>query len=160
MPESIGKRISRLRQQQNWTQQDLAGRLAISRVAVSHIEMGLSIPSERTITLMAGIFKLTPHALVEGTTYPQAKAERLPAAACCYTAFELDMALLENDLIWLRRLDDLSAREYAHWSTEVRRKWHSKLDYWRGECIERQEHERLLRAKEALTSAISQYAMA
>jgi transcriptional regulator with XRE-family HTH domain len=58
MLESIGKRIARLRQERGWTQQDLATRLASSRVAVSHIEMDLIIPSERTVTLLAGLFKL------------------------------------------------------------------------------------------------------
>ena len=36
--------------------------------------------------------------MVEGTTYPLAKAERLPETACSYTQLELDLALFENDL--------------------------------------------------------------
>jgi len=43
-----------------WTQQDLADRLAVSRVAVSHIEAGLRDPGERTVTLLAGLFKVEP----------------------------------------------------------------------------------------------------
>jgi transcriptional regulator with XRE-family HTH domain len=39
--ETIGRRLARLRQEQGWTQQTLAARLAISRVAVSHYEMKL-----------------------------------------------------------------------------------------------------------------------
>lgn len=85
MIESIGKRIAYLRQENGWTQQSLGDRLAMSRVAISHIEMDLSIPSERTITLMAGVFKLSPTDLVEGTTYPRAKAERLPELTTIYT---------------------------------------------------------------------------
>jgi transcriptional regulator with XRE-family HTH domain len=100
-PETIGKRIALLRSEHGWTQQALAARLAISRVAVSHIEMDLSLPSERTVILLAGIFKLSPHALVAGTTYPQAKAERLPAVVCCYTELEVEIALLHNDLSWI-----------------------------------------------------------
>ena len=57
MVETIGKRIAYLRQKNNWTQQSLANRLAMSRVAISHIEMDLTIPSERSITLMAGIIQ-------------------------------------------------------------------------------------------------------
>jgi transcriptional regulator with XRE-family HTH domain len=76
MVETIGKRIAFLRQKNNWTQASLASRLAMSRVAISHIEMDLTIPNERSITLMAGLFKLTPLELVDGTTYPKAKAER------------------------------------------------------------------------------------
>ena len=70
--------IARLRHELGWTQQELAERLAISRVAVSHLESGTSVPSERTITLLAGVFKLEPHELVADTGYPIAKAERLP----------------------------------------------------------------------------------
>ena len=74
--ESFGKRIARLRQQRGWTQERLAERLAVSRVAVSHIEMGLSIPSERTVVLLAGLFDTEPHLLVAGSNYPDAKRER------------------------------------------------------------------------------------
>ncbi len=104
-PETIGKRIARLRVERGWTQQALSQRLAVSRVAISHMEMDLTIPSERTITLLAGIFKVKPHDLVEGTTYPRAKAEKLPLVTCSYTAIELGLAVFENDLSWLERLE-------------------------------------------------------
>src|SRR4030042_3189843 len=106
MVDSIGKRIAFLRQKYGWTQQRLADRLAMSRVAISHIEMDLTIPSERSITLMAGIFKLSPIQLVEGTSYPRAKAERLPDLTTIYTDLEMSFALLKNDLDWLGRLDN------------------------------------------------------
>ncbi|MHB1854920.1 MAG: helix-turn-helix transcriptional regulator, partial [Acidimicrobiales bacterium] len=78
MPENLGRRIARLRTGSGWTQADLASRLAISRVSVSHLEAGLTVPGERTVALLAGLFKLEPHELVAGTNYPPAKAERLP----------------------------------------------------------------------------------
>ena len=53
-------------------------RLGVSRTAVSHTEAGLSIPGERTVALLAGLFGMEPHELVAGTDYPSAKAERLP----------------------------------------------------------------------------------
>ena len=102
--ERLGDRIARLRFLLGWTQQELADRLAISRVAVSHLEMGISAPSERTIVLLAGVFHLEPHELVEGTAYPEAKAERLPLVAARYTEVELQVALLERDLDWLGRI--------------------------------------------------------
>ena len=105
MIESIGKRVAYLRQKNGWTQQSLANRLAMSRVAISHIEMDLTIPSERSITLMAGLFKLSPAELVEGTTYPKAKAERLPEITSIFTEVDLNFALLKNDLEWIDRLD-------------------------------------------------------
>lgn len=108
MIEQFGKRIARLRTQHGWTQQTLADRLAISRVAVSHLEMDLSVPSERTVTLLAGLFKIEPHELVEGTLYPIAKAERLPLVACRYTEIELQLRLLQTELRWLHRLQNHS----------------------------------------------------
>ncbi|HZT64416.1 MAG TPA: helix-turn-helix transcriptional regulator [Acidimicrobiales bacterium] len=90
--------MARLRSERRWTQQDLAARLGVSRVAVSHLEAGVTIPGERTVSLLAGLFKLEPHELVSGTNYPPAKAERLPVVACRYTEVELQLRLLENDL--------------------------------------------------------------
>lgn len=128
-PETIGQRIARLRQQQGWTQQTLAERIAISRVAVSHIEMDISVPGERTITLLAGLFKLTPPELVAGTTYPVAKAERLPLAACSYTPLELALALLQNDLDWLKRL--AQEPNVSQLAAEIRANWLPELARWR-----------------------------
>lgn len=81
-----------------WTQQDLAARLAVSRVSVSHLEAGITVPGERTVTLLAGLFKLEPHELVAGTSYPPAKSERLPLVACRYTEVEMQLRLLERDI--------------------------------------------------------------
>jgi hypothetical protein len=98
----------------------LAVRLAASRVAVSHFEMGLALPSERTVVLLAGLFKLEPHQLVAGTSYPLAKAERLPAVACRYTEAEQQLALLRRDLEWSARMSN-----DTHW--QVAAEWRAKL---------------------------------
>jgi len=148
MSETIGKRIATLRQQKGWTQQALAERLAISRVAVSHIEMDLSVPGERTIALLAGLFKMTPHQLVEGTTYPAAKAERLPAVTCCYTALELELAVLENDLRWLSKLKSLA--NWQNYARQVEAHWRARLQAWENEIGDEQERELLQRGWQAL----------
>ena len=101
--EALGRRIAAFRSKLGWTQQELAERLAISRVAVSHLEAGLSSPGERTVALLAGAFKVEPHELVAGTTYPRAKAERLPLVAARHTEVELQLELLANDVAWLER---------------------------------------------------------
>ena len=137
MLRTIGERVAQLRQENGWTQQSLADRLAISRVAVSHIEMDISIPSERTITLLAGLLKITPHALVEGTTYPDAKTDRLPVVVCCYSALEVDLALLENDLAWLQEL--LNIPDYWRLKERVYRKWIDRLSAWETKIIDPQE---------------------
>ena len=114
MDENLGRRIAALRATIGMTQQDVADRLGMSRVAVSHIEAGMSIPSERTIVLLAGLFKVEPYALVAGTKYPAAKAERLPLVATRHTEVELQLALCENDLAWVDRVGRRQAgREVA-----------------------------------------------
>jgi transcriptional regulator with XRE-family HTH domain len=120
-PEPLGQRIARLRARRGWTQQELAERLAASRVAVSHFEMGLAIPSERTIVLLAGLFGQEPHDLVAETNYPQAKAERLPPVACRYTEVEFQLALLRRDLEWAKRAGDDQTRAavVAEWRARI-----------------------------------------
>jgi transcriptional regulator with XRE-family HTH domain len=113
--ESLGRRIAALRNQLGWTQQELADRLGVSRAAVSHLEAGLNVPGERTVTILAGLFKQEPHELVAGTSYPVAKAERLPVVACRYTEVELQLRLLDQDArrgrldvpAWVERLCSL-----------------------------------------------------
>lgn len=122
MGESIGRRVARLRAAAGWTQAELASRIAVSRVAVSHLEAGLIVPSERTVTLLAGLFKLEPHELVGGTSYPPAKAERLPLVACRYTEVELQLRLLEADLERLGRgFGQVEAAEWRRRLSKLRR---------------------------------------
>ncbi|CAN5687056.1 hypothetical protein BH10ACT1_BH10ACT1_01890 [soil metagenome] len=100
-PGSLGQRISVLRADRGWTQQQLADRLGISRVAVSHLETDLNTPSERTVAILAGLFRMEPHDLVAGTSYPMAKSDRLPLVVTRWTEVEHQLALLERDLWWL-----------------------------------------------------------
>jgi transcriptional regulator with XRE-family HTH domain len=144
-PESLGARIARLRGRRGWTQEQLAARLAASRVAVSHFEMGLALPSERTVVLLAGLFKLEPHELVAGTSYPAAKAERLPSVACRYSEVELQIELLRRDLAWAERLADRPARDQVagEWRARVARMLEDVYD--EGERTLLAEAEALLR---------------
>lgn len=116
----LGHRIAALRAGRGWTQNELAARVAISRVALSHIEAGMSLPGERTVVLLAGLLHVEPHDLVQGTTYPIAKAERLPPSAPRYTELEHQLALLDLVLAgcpnpaerWAAVLDELEARTF------------------------------------------------
>jgi transcriptional regulator with XRE-family HTH domain len=120
VPESLGRRIAARRNDLGWTQQELADRLGVSRAAVSHLEGGLNVPGERTVTILAGLFKCEPHSLVSGTSYPVAKAERLPVVACRYTEVELQLRLLAAELeagsadpvAWFARLGALAASSH------------------------------------------------
>ena len=123
--ESLGRRIADHRAKRGWTQTDLAERLGISRVAVSHLEAGMSTPGERTVALLAGLFKLEPHELVAGTTYPPATADRLPLVVNQHTAAELQVALCEQDLAWIEREPSLFGdQRLAEWDVALRRLAH------------------------------------
>jgi transcriptional regulator with XRE-family HTH domain len=98
VPESLGHRIAKHRGELGWTQAELAERVGISRVALSHIESGISNPGERTVALLAGVFKVEPHELVARSDYPRAKAERLPVVAARYTEVDHQLALLDAQL--------------------------------------------------------------
>jgi transcriptional regulator with XRE-family HTH domain len=99
MTETLGHSIAKHRSDLGWTQAELAERVGISRVALSHIEAAISNPGERTVALLAGVFKVEPHDLVAGTDYPPAKAERLPVVAARYTEVEHQLALLDARLV-------------------------------------------------------------
>jgi transcriptional regulator with XRE-family HTH domain len=101
--ESLGRRIADLRGKLGLTQQELAERVGISRVALSHVEAGMSDPGERTVALLASVFKIEPFDLVAGTSYPPAKADRLPVVVARHTEVELQHELLANDLAWIDR---------------------------------------------------------
>jgi transcriptional regulator with XRE-family HTH domain len=102
----LGRRIAALRADRGWSQEQLAARVAISRVALSHIEAGMNTPSERTIVLLAGLLHVEPLELVDGTAYPQAKAERLPQSAPRYTELEFQLRLIDAALAATGSLDE------------------------------------------------------
>ncbi len=124
---ALGDRIATLRVERGWTQQELADRLAMSRTALSHLEAGMRVASERTVVILSGVFGIDPLTLVAGTSYPLAKAERLPVIVALHTEVDLALALCaaETDVaarsgnlqllahcasVWLDRLQLLSKR--------------------------------------------------
>lgn len=110
--EPFGDRLAALRVAAGMTQAALAQRVAVSRVTISHVEASLVWPNERTVLLLAGVLGLEPPELVHGTTYPAAKADRIPEIAMRYSQVDLEAALLERDLAWLDRLDEESQRQH------------------------------------------------
>jgi transcriptional regulator with XRE-family HTH domain len=118
--ERLGRRIAAHRAKLGWTQQELADRLAVSRVAVSHMEAGVTTPGERTVALLAGVFKVPPYELVADTDYPSAKAERLPLVVAQHTEVELRLAVFESDLRWLDRITPGEAEQVlGEWSAAL-----------------------------------------
>ena len=124
---SLGQRIGTLRADRGWTQQHLADRLGISRVAVSHLETDLNTPSERTIALLAGLFRLEPHDLVAGTTYPMAKVDRLPLVVNRWTEVEHQLDRLARDLWWLDGAGSPEAAVSGAAAERVLGSWESAL---------------------------------
>jgi transcriptional regulator with XRE-family HTH domain len=151
--ETLGERIARLRCLLGWTQQELADRAAISRVAVSHLELGISVPSERTLALLAGIFHLEPPELVEGTVYPDAKAERLPLVAARYTEVELQVALLRRDLEWLDRVARLGGSSTDQLADEMRAEWQGRLASLSATVLDPHERRLIAEARATLSGA-------
>jgi transcriptional regulator with XRE-family HTH domain len=137
---SLGQRIGALRAERGWTQQQLADRLGISRVAVSHLETDLNTPGERTVALLAGVFRMEPHDLVAGTSYPAAKADRLPLVVARWTEAEHQLVLLERDLAWLARGASRAVAE------EVLADWEATLAKLAAGLIEPSELERVAEA--------------
>jgi len=119
--EGLGRRIAAYRAKLGLTQNELADRIAVSRTAVSHLEAGMAVPGERTVVLLAGVFKVEPRELVAGTNYPLAKSERLPSVTARYTEIELLLALLDNDLAWLERTTGADERRVLdEWEARLR----------------------------------------
>ncbi|MEZ5380541.1 MAG: helix-turn-helix transcriptional regulator [Microthrixaceae bacterium] len=127
---SLGRRIAGCRNELGWTQQELAERVAISRVALSNLESGRSVPSERTIVLLAGVFNMEPHDLVRGSSYPPQKSDRLPLVAARYTEVDLELSLLDRDLEWLARSESAEAARLTieEWRVRLERLAGSVLD--------------------------------
>ncbi|MDY7102858.1 MAG: helix-turn-helix domain-containing protein [Actinomycetota bacterium] len=122
--ERLGRRIAARRSALALTQGQLASRVAMSRTGLSHVEAGMTVPSERTVALLAAVLGTDPWSLVEGTDYPQAKAERLPLGVPTRTEVDLALSLLDNDLGWLERLGDRLA---AHERRAVVDEWGHRL---------------------------------
>lgn len=113
--EPFGRRIAKQRAELGWTQARLAERVAISRVALSHLEAGLSVANERTVALLAGAFGVEAHDLVAATDYPNAKRERLPLVVARHTEVDLRLARLAADLAWIEPLLVDGAEADARW---------------------------------------------
>lgn len=150
--DSFGRSVAKRRAELGWTQQALAGRLGISRVALSHIEAEMSWPNERTVTLLAGVFRLEPHELVAGTNYPVAKGDRLPLVTARYTEVEHQLALLAADLRWLDALaaTGLDERRAALLERDVAGEWRTRLGGLLETAFDPDERHRLLAALDRL----------
>ena len=142
--QPLGRRIGERRAAAGLTQQQLSARIAMSRAALSHLEAGITVASERSVCLLAGAFGVEHHELVAGTDYPLAKAERLPLSVARHTQVDLVLALLDNDLTWCARLEDRSL------TTRVTNDWLARLADHTDQTDDPAERARLRDARTAL----------
>jgi transcriptional regulator with XRE-family HTH domain len=123
-----------------WTQAQLAGRVGVSRVALSHIESGVTVASERTVALLAGVFGCEPPELVAATDYPVAKAERLPPVVARHTEVAHQIAVLAAVLEIVERVP---GHEGALLLGAVREAWRPRLLALRDRTLNPDERRRL-----------------
>ena len=71
----LGEKITQLRKQQDWSQEDLAAQLGISRQSVSKWESGASIPDLDKIVSMSRLFQVSTDYLLK----EEMETEALPA---------------------------------------------------------------------------------
>ena len=156
--------MAKLRGELGWTQAQLAARVAVSRVALSHVESNVSIPSERTVTLigkpdchlcertvtlLAGVFGRDPHELAAGTDYPPAKAERLPLVAARHTEVDHQLAVLEAVLGLVERVPGPGRDRLA---ADLRHEWRDRLGDLLARTADLDERRRLRSALRALAT--------
>ena len=80
---SLGENIARLRSQKGWSQEELAGALAVSRQSVSKWETDASVPDLDKLMKLSEVFGVSLDALVRGGPDPdgqRANGEGLPPA--------------------------------------------------------------------------------
>lgn len=70
MEESFGKRLTELRKQRGWTQEEVAKKLNVSAQAVSKWEKDVSLPDIALLTKLASLFETTTDYLL-GHARPQ-----------------------------------------------------------------------------------------
>ncbi|WP_314590530.1 helix-turn-helix domain-containing protein [Paenibacillus terrigena] len=66
-----GNRISELREQKGWTQEELATMIGISRAALSHYEKNRRKPDFETLTQLADLFQVSIDYLIGRTNTSQ-----------------------------------------------------------------------------------------
>ncbi|MEW9103971.1 helix-turn-helix domain-containing protein [Paenibacillus sp.] len=67
---NTGNRISDLREQMGWTQEELAEKLGITRAALSHYEKNRRKPDFETLTTLADLFEVSIDFLVGRIAVP------------------------------------------------------------------------------------------
>lgn len=108
---NTGNRISDLREQKGWTQEELAEKLGITRAALSHYEKNRRKPDFETLTTLADLFEVSIDFLVGRIAVP----DLTPRVREFADSLELsDDALLQKFRLTIdgRELTDDEARRF------------------------------------------------
>ena len=79
----LGEKITELRKKNNWSQEELAGQLGISRQSVSKWESGASIPDMDKIIALSNLFSVSTDYLLKDEL-----GEETPSETKVYDEFE------------------------------------------------------------------------
>ena len=143
--DSLGRRIAKRRAELGWTQQELADRIAVSRVALSHLETDLTAPlASAPSPCWPACSASSRTSCVAGTTYPAAKADRSPLVVARHTEVELQCRLLDRDLELVERTGDRTLLD--GWATSLSR-LHGQVHDARQRLLVEQALARLRRAE-------------
>lgn len=73
----VGRRIKQLREQQGWTQSELAKKAVMSQAAISQFEEGNRLPSMQALEKIAGVFQMSVSNLLADLNQTDAEKEEL-----------------------------------------------------------------------------------
>lgn len=73
----VGRRIKQLREQQGWTQSELAKRAVMSQAAISQFEEGNRLPSMQALEKVAGAFQMDVSSLLRDLSQTDEEKEQL-----------------------------------------------------------------------------------
>lgn len=73
----VGRRIKQLREQQGWTQSELAKKAVLSQAAISQFEEGNRLPSMQALEKVAGAFQMSVSSLLKDLSHTDEEKEQL-----------------------------------------------------------------------------------
>lgn len=77
----IGSNVRRFRKNRKWTQEEMARRANISRIALIHIESGKAVPTLDTLASLANVLEIPMTSLLSRPVSHQSDAAALSAVA-------------------------------------------------------------------------------
>lgn len=126
---SFSERLKELRQLNNFTQQELADYLDVSRVTYTNYERGHSEPNLNTVKLLASHYKVSTDYLLDfnDDTLNKNKTKKLllgleAELKKINRAFELEIQNLLINLLNLIKTNQLSSSDVTKWLIEINKK--------------------------------------